>query len=322
MSNLFAKNVKYLYTKFEIVKASVRGNMFGKISEKARRRAYLNALAEDKAKLKQQENNVASFVEQKPATQPKLENIIEPRQVLSGKEAIVLGNRELKVTTPYNKKAIINNHIADMKYYKDWRKRIGELELNNNELGSSNGNSFNSSPIKNEVDFSEIGRERGIDSDDTTLEKRGHVTSKQLLDNAMPTNTKEENDDDDFSFLDEFFGVKARKELEEETKKEKQSTQYAPARQSFVNRPSIMQSRQKNDTSILTKPVEKDYSHENFEESLSDNLNFDELADNATKINKSVDALVEKPKKASAPRKKKKKFDADIIGTSGFFTIR
>lgn len=290
--------------------------MFGKITEKARRQAYLNALAEDKAKLKQQEKKVANFVDQKPNVKEDVSEKVEPRQVISGKEAIALGNKELKVTTPYNKKAIINNHIADMKYYKDWRNRIGEIDLNANEPASAKQVS-NSIKPKTDNDFSEIGRERGLEGNDATLEKRSHVTSKQLLDNALPTNTKEENDEDDFSFLDDFFGARARKQLEQETKQEK--PQYAPARQSFVNKPINRPARQ-----TATKPVEikPEYSHQNFEDSLSEDLNFDELAENATKINKSTEALVEKPKKPSAPRKKKKKFDADIIGASGFFTIR
>lgn len=281
--------------------------MFGKISEKARRQAYLNALAQEKNEgetKKQATPNVAS--------EKKVEVVNEPREIVSGKEAVILADKELKISSAQSK-GIIKNRIADMKYYKNWRARVGEVER-----ASLETKPVSSQGLKNPAskpDYSEIGVERSLDGDDATIVNRGteSKSTKGLLDELYPNDTKQE-DEDDFSFLDDFFNINKQKPKTDPrntaSADNKKVEEKKPEQKSFINRNLITRRTQ-------NQQKQEDYSISDFEN--ESNEDYAEIAQSATKVNVSKDAdLVKKPKQ----RKKKKKFDADIIGTTGFFTIR
>ena len=207
--------------------------MFGKISEKARRQAYLNALAQEK-----NEGETKKQATQNVASEQKVEVVNEPREIVSGKEAVILADKELKISSAQSK-GIIKNRIADMKYYKNWRARVGEVER-----ASLETKPVSSQGLKNPAskpDYSEIGVERSLDGDDATIVNRGNESksTKGLLDELYPNDTKQE-DEDDFSFLDDFFNINKEKSKAEPREvagaDNKKVEEKKPEQKSFINR--------------------------------------------------------------------------------------
>lgn len=299
--------------------------MFGKINEKAKNQAYLKEVSE-------RNKQVA------------LERAARPQ--LSGRDAVIEGSKEVKVQSKAHPRAIINNHIADMKYYSDWRERLSgahKPQLSASERGSYgsrfdfNDNRFGSA----ERDDVAIGRERGMEMDEKTVEPKFRPSTKSIFDRQYPEDTGGDVDDD-LKFLDDFF---ARREHAvtpaREEKKENRLVTDTP--KSFINRKLIKRTTDARDdeaspatntnaalgdrqgAAFDEKETQGDaFGIDDFEQSILPTHTYDEIVDVAQEVNHGA-GLAEKKKaknKPSAPRKKKKKFDADIIGASGFFTFR
>lgn len=299
--------------------------MFGKINEKAKNQAYLKEVSE-------RNKQVA------------LERAARPQ--LSGRDAVIEGSKEVKVQSKAHPRAIINNHIADMKYYSDWRERLSgarKPQLSASESGSQgsrfdfNDNRFGSA----ERDDVAIGRERGMEMDEKTVEPKFRPSTKSIFDRQYPEDTGSDVDDD-LKFLDDFFARRERAVTpDREEKKENRTVTDTP--KSFINRKLIKRTTDARDDEAAPttntnaaledrqgaafdeKEIQGDaFGIDDFEQSILPTHTYDEIVDVAQEVNHGA-GLAEKKKaknKPSAPRKKKKKFDADIIGASGFFTFR
>lgn len=300
--------------------------MFGKINEKAKNQAYLKEISE-------RNKQVA------------LERAARPQ--LSGRDAVIEGSKEVKVQSKAHPRAIINNHIADMKYYSDWRERLlgaRKPQLSASESGSQgsrfdfNDNRFGSA----ERDDVAIGRERGMEMDEKTVEPKFRPSTKSIFDRQYPEDTGSDVDDD-LKFLDDFFARRERAvtPVREEKKEERMVTDTP---KSFINRKLIRRTMdaRNDDTAAQSEGSDAAFDDmqdgafdenetqgdafgiDDFEQSILPTQTYDEIVDVAQEVNHGA-GLAEKKKaqkKPSAPRKKKKKFDADIIGASGFFTFR
>lgn len=299
--------------------------MFGKINEKAKNQAYLKEISE-------RNKQVA------------LERAARPQ--LSGRDAVIEGSKEVKIQSKAHPRAIINNHIADMKYYSDWRERLlgaRKPQLSASESGSQgsrfdfNDNRFGSA----ERDDVAIGRERGMEMDEKTVEPKFRPSTKSIFDRQYPEDTGSDVDDD-LKFLDDFFARRERAVTP--TREEKiENRLVTDTPKSFINRKLIKRTTdaRDNEASPATntnaaledrqgaafdeKETQGDaFGIDDFEQSILPTHTYDEIVDVAQEVNHGA-GLAEKKKaknKPSAPRKKKKKFDADIIGASGFFTFR
>ena len=299
--------------------------MFGKINEKAKNQAYLKEVGE-------RNKQVA------------LERAARPQ--LSGRDAVIEGSKEVKVQSKAHPKAIINNHIADMKYYSDWRERLSgarKPQLSASESGSQGSRfDFNDSRFGSaERDDVAIGRERGMEMDEKTVEPKFRPSTKSIFDRQYPEDTGSDVDDD-LKFLDDFFARRERAVTpDREEKKEDRTVADTP--KSFINRKLIKRTTDARDDEAAPatntnaaledrqgaafdeKEAQGDaFGIDDFEQSILPTHTYDEIVDVAQEVNHGA-GLAEKKKaknKPSAPRKKKKKFDADIIGASGFFTFR
>lgn len=299
--------------------------MFGKINEKAKNQAYLKEISE-------RNKQVA------------LERAARPQ--LSGRDAVIEGSKEVKVQSKAHPRAIINNHIADMKYYSDWRERLlgaRKPQLSASESGSQgsrfdfNDNRFGSA----ERDDVAIGRERGMEMDEKTVEPKFRPSTKSIFDRQYPEDTGSDVDDD-LKFLDDFFARRERAVTP--TREEKiENRLVTDTPKSFINRKLIKRTTDARDdeaspatntnaalgdrqvAAFDEKETQGDaFGIDDFEQSILPTHTYDEIVDVAQEVNHGA-GLAEKKKaknKPSAPRKKKKKFDADIIGASGFFTFR
>ena len=329
--------------------------MFGKVSDKTKRDAYLTALSEERDSFVDKNSSQAAPVN----TSAKNSG---GREIVSGKEAIKLANKDLNIMGTYDKNAIKDdNKIVNMRYYNNWRNRLAEIEKDNyvaakntpietkpsfnlNDNGSTN-------PVKPSYAGDEFGREPGLLGDDTTLlpEKKKFTSSKDLLDSLYSSNTKEE--DDNTSILDRLF------------KNHENRLDASEQRPSFLNKrfassyrdSAIEQETPKKDmgysssinSSDYNIEPDEDYTIDDFEDDLDEDDSYSDITKASTKVNSNIieddedddlddDYLLEeeppKPQKieikkpvaqkpvAPKQRKKKKKYDADIIGASGFFT--
>lgn len=250
-----------------------------KINDKTRRQAYLNALSQTQDDMRQLEKtkNEKNSNEQITNSAKKrraivirrngrkfASNIKAEREVLTGKEAITAAAKDIKVLGSSNPHAIINKHIADMKYYEDWRERLNSVESQMRKQAEIEKKQADNAekPGSKFAGFDEIDRELG----DVVQAGRNESSSKGLLDDLFPKDTKNDGADD-FSFLDDLFSDIPDKKFTSEDK---------PGTDSFVD--GI-----KTGTKVQTQP----------------------------KVSRKIPI-----------KKKKRKIDADIIGTTGFFTIR
>ncbi|MBQ7579584.1 MAG: hypothetical protein IJT25_03550 [Clostridia bacterium] len=315
--------------------------MFGEISDKTKRDAYLNALSQERdnfVDLNFEENNNKNSKKEK----------FEEREIVSGKEAIKLANKDIDVVGTFNKKAINSeSNVADMRYYSNWRTRLADLKENTNEDTDEDEANIDEDSLGVKPSYSgdEIGREPGLFGDDTTLSSsnQSYKSSKDLLDGLYQSNTKEE-DDSSISLLDSLFKNRNINQdddaidLEDNDKNE---------RQSFLNRRFASSYKESNNEKSFSdhddEQNEDDYTLDNFEDDF--NSSYDDISANSVKVhsNRNADEELDDaeesynsfenekdiqpkilPKKdivkpSSKPRKKKKKYDADIIGVSGFF---
>lgn len=303
-----------------------------KVSDKTRRQAYLNALsqtqeqerkavnidsAQQKPIAKVEKNNGRHSLSIKRIGRKNVSSLGSERDVLSGKDAIMAASKDIKVLGRMdNKKAIINNHIADMKYYDNWRARL-------NYIVAEEKMAVNESPNKNtpvdivkpSAGFDEMDYERG--KEDMQIGRK-ETPSKSLLDELFPADTKLDNDnDDDFSFLDDLFKDIEPTKLPERKTEIKEEKQSQFDRSSNVNK-RVGQVKSINRTAQASN-IDEDYSISDFEDDVRGS-SFDDISTNATKVKTSKEGDLVRP--ARKIKKKKRKIDADIIGTTGFFTIR
>ena len=337
--------------------------MFGKVSDKTKREAYLTALSHER------DSFDAKPAQESNVKQPS-NTSIDGRPVLSGKDAIKLASKDINVTGSYDKNAIKDdNKIVNMKYYRNWRDRLAEVEKEEAETKEQvvySNNTSNAGFVANDsvervkpsYSGDEFGREPGLYGDDTTLlpEKKTY-SSKDLLDNLYASNTKEDDGDDDVSILDKLFKNRELNPSYDSGENE---------RKSFLNKRFATSYRDQNDdgrnetnsdmgySSHLSSrdydvEPDEDYTLDDFEDDFDSS--FDDITANSTKVNAGFnqepkDFIEEKeesplkefkeekeelptkkvvaprlaPKITGKPRKKKKKYDADIVGVSGFFT--
>ena len=334
--------------------------MFGNVSDKTKREAYLTALSEEGGDFYSPKTNNASM---EPAEESAKKNKPQ-REIVSGKEAIKLANKNISITGSYNKNAIIDeNKTVNMSYYSNWRDRLSEIEkaesqkkqINNLQettaSAQNEGTNFGDK-LKPSYSGDEFGREPGLMGDDATLlpEKKTYSSSKDLLDSLYSSNTKEE--DDNSSLFDSLFKTRTDESVSSST----------PMRPSFLNKRFMTSYRDSgaekdssyplgiNDSYLLNDDDDEDddllddnsdieenkddYTLDDFEEGLP--KSFEDIAKTSYKVN--ADVVREEPKVNKAPiktpvatkpatkktpaipRKRKKKYDADIIGDAGFFT--
>lgn len=231
----------------------------------------------------------------------------------SGKEANDLARKELKISSHNDKRAIINNEIANMKFYKNWRDRVSSEILSSpiNEQKAVDRvydeNTKNMFTHKDDVEtgnssFDSIDREPGIEGNSLTNNNNVKPKpAKDYFDEHYKENTLEENSGQkEESLFDRLFRRTQEKFAHH-------STAYQEPNNEEINDDNW-------DEFLL-----EDESEENLVQS-------DKQETNSVTLVPPTNNTIVVPKMQEKPttrRKynKKKKLDADIIGSAGFFTI-
>ncbi|MBQ7452802.1 MAG: hypothetical protein IJS68_00860 [Clostridia bacterium] len=310
--------------------------MFGKISDKTKRDAYLKALSSERADYEAEQKAKKSA----PSFDVGLGEVEsyknpEGRTVVSGKEAIKLAGKNLAFSGTYDQRAIIDKKTADMRFYSNWRDRLDELE---NDVEPDEKDEEQDEILNFDLDGAdgdENGREPGIDGNDTTLFAQNKDRStKSFLDSLMPSSTRQEGEDSTGDLLNSLFANRRRNQ-HLRTKIEDAEDVDQTQRKSFINT---------NIASAYANSKNKfgeDFEDDNFDDSEAEDEDvwdeLPELEEEPEEVEEpepevvkpkipekkaSVSKPAEKSKKTTTPRKKKKKYDADIIGVGDFFTVR
>ena len=284
--------------------------MFGKISDKTKRDAYLKALSQERA-IVEQEN-----LEQDEPEDAESQNIQtkDGRVVVSGKEAVRLASQDLNISGDHDEKAIIANQTADMGYYANWRSRIdGEHDEKETQTVSQNQGLFSRFESRQDEidDGDENGREPGVDGNETTLtEQEKRSSSKAFLESLMPSSTREEGEVSTDDILNSLFS--GRKLFDRPHRSEAydfapdtEPEDNTPGPRNFINRNLISAyARSKSlanpETQISAEP-EDDISLDAFEEEGDvAETNGDILADDADFADEDEAESAPEPKKYEA----------------------
>lgn len=274
--------------------------MFGKVSDKTRRDAYLTALSEER-------DNFVDKKDYEGAPKERNNKGPENREIVSGKEAIKLANKDINITGTYDKNAIKDdNKIVNMNYYKNWRERLANIEKEEQQQKPEQSVAFGqrtasvsnlegpADRVKPSYSGDEFGREPGLYGDDTTLnpEKKKYSSSKDLLDSLFSSNTKDEEDDNS-SLLDKLF-----------KNKETSTVSASASRPSFLNKrfatsyrenASDAQENKNQDLGYADSIASSDYNLEpdekytldNFEDDLDEDDSYSDITKASTLVNSS-----------------------------------
>lgn len=271
--------------------------MFGKISDKTRREAYISAVTEANS------NKAAEVSHQNFIKRSERNNRLMGRREVSGKEANDLARKELNISIKTDKRAIIEGKLANMKYYDNWRERVdGEIlkEPIKDELEAKpKANDFSSFGGSNRPTFDSLDREPGIEASSSTNQNSSKKdSSRSFLDSLYPDSTLDDSSsNEEDSIFDRLFKRSQERE-QQRTEQTIGARKEYETQTSFVNKNPI-----RREVERPQAPQPREVKHEESRSFLG-----------------VVPEMKPAPKKRG-PYNKKKKIDADIIGATGFFTI-
>jgi|GEM_PF-5694466 len=317
-SKMFAKKIKNLYTYYGKRCFLKKGEiMISNLNDKFRRNAYLTAVnGQDRSR----PTGVIAVGRRSNGGEPE-------RKIFSGKEAQDAARKELNISVKTDKRAIINNNIANVKYYDDWRSRINGDVLNE-PIDSKNLTVAEDSYVKNSLEredggnprFDSIDSEPGISGSSATETNQWvrpqRRDSRDYFNKRLPADTIESEDESADNNRDSLFDKLFKRAQDRIAagidNKSKSQEKF-----------SIESSSDDNDS------LDYDLGYDAINDVDEDIDEIDDVSEAQPIAEARRPQPVASPARLSAKKSttrkrtynKRKKLDADIIGSAGFFTI-